>query len=167
MHQKILLIFKSVIPTGDLALFNRHTRTLVGKFARVTDPKFQGNLKVSNGKNYLHPKKSPIFLNWSPSFWTSHRWGRKKWVLPDFISTSPTIQSETWLKRLERDFSLIHCQSMFNSDRANQFATPFFEFAKVSPNLVVLNLVARNFYAEALFCALLRPFALFCALSRT
>ena len=45
--------------------------------------------------------------------------------------------------------------------------TPFWEF----PNLVVLNLVVRNFYAEALFCAFcvfssfLRPFAnsLFCA----
>ena len=35
------------------------------------------------------------------------------------------------------------------------------------PNLVVLNLVICNFYAEALFCALLRPFALFCALLRT
>ena len=34
--------FKSVIPTGDLVLFSRHTGTLVGKFARVTDPKFRG-----------------------------------------------------------------------------------------------------------------------------
>ena len=42
MPPKILLIFKSVIPTGDLALFGRHTGTLVGKFARVTDPKFRG-----------------------------------------------------------------------------------------------------------------------------
>ena len=33
-----LLIFKSVIQMGDLALFSRHTRTLVGKFARTTDP---------------------------------------------------------------------------------------------------------------------------------
>ena len=40
--QNNLLIFKSVIPTGDLALFSRHTRTLVGKFARITDPKFRG-----------------------------------------------------------------------------------------------------------------------------
>ena len=39
---KILLIFKSVIPTGDLALFSRHTGTLVGKFAGITDPKFRG-----------------------------------------------------------------------------------------------------------------------------
>ena len=30
------------------------------------------------------------------------------------------------------------------------------------PNLVVLNLVVCNFYAEALFCTLLRPLALFC-----
>ena len=30
-----------------------------------------------------------------------------------------------------------------------------------SPNLVVSNLVVWNFYTEALFCALLRPFALF------
>ena len=37
---KILLIFRSVIPTGALALFSRHKGTLVGKFARVTDPKF-------------------------------------------------------------------------------------------------------------------------------
>ena len=34
--------FKLVIPTGDLASFSRHTGTLVGKFARVTDPKFRG-----------------------------------------------------------------------------------------------------------------------------
>ena len=33
--------FKSVIPSGDLALFSGHTGTLVGKFARITDPKFQ------------------------------------------------------------------------------------------------------------------------------
>ena len=33
------------------------------------------------------------------------------------------------------------------------------------PNLVVSNLVVCNFYAEALFCALLRPFALFCGLA--
>ena len=35
------------------------------------------------------------------------------------------------------------------------------------PSRVVLNLVVCNFYAEALFCALLRPFAPFCALLRT
>ena len=34
------------------------------------------------------------------------------------------------------------------------------------PNLVVSNLVVCNFYADALFCALLRPFAPFCALLR-
>ena len=34
--------FKSVIPTGALALFSRHEGTLVGKFARITDPKFSG-----------------------------------------------------------------------------------------------------------------------------
>ena len=33
------------------------------------------------------------------------------------------------------------------------------------PNLVVSNPVVFNFYAEALFCALLRPFELFCALA--
>ena len=33
------------------------------------------------------------------------------------------------------------------------------------PNLVVLNLVVCNIYAEPLFCALLRPFALFCGLA--
>ena len=32
------------------------------------------------------------------------------------------------------------------------------------PNLVVLNLVVCNFYADALFCALWRSFAPFCAL---
>ena len=42
MPPKILGIFQSVIPTGDLALFSRHTRTLVGKFARIADPKFRG-----------------------------------------------------------------------------------------------------------------------------
>ena len=36
----------------------------------------------------------------------------------------------------------------------------FWEF----PNLVVSNLVVCIFYAEALFCALLHPLALFCAL---
>ena len=40
---KILLILKSVIPTGDLVLFSRHTGTLVGKFARLTYLKFRGN----------------------------------------------------------------------------------------------------------------------------
>ena len=40
--QKIHLICKSVIPTGALALFSRHKGTLVGKFARITDPKFRG-----------------------------------------------------------------------------------------------------------------------------
>ena len=39
---KILLISKSVIPLGALALFSTHKGTLVGKFARVTDPKFRG-----------------------------------------------------------------------------------------------------------------------------
>ena len=33
--------FKSVVPTRDLALFSRHTGTLVGKFTRITDPKFR------------------------------------------------------------------------------------------------------------------------------
>ena len=33
------------------------------------------------------------------------------------------------------------------------------------PNLVVLNLVVCKFYAKTLFCALLRPFALFCELA--
>ena len=32
--------------------------------------------------------------------------------------------------------------------------------------MVVSNLIVRNFYAEALFCALLRAFAPFCALSK-
>ena len=40
MPQKILLILKSVIPTGALALFSRQKGTLVGKFARIIDPKF-------------------------------------------------------------------------------------------------------------------------------
>ena len=40
---------------------------------------------------------------------------------------------------------------------------PCWEF----PNLVVSNLVVCNFCAEALVCAFLRPFALFCALLRT
>ena len=62
MLQKSLLIFKSVIPTGDLALFSRHTRTLVGKFARFTDLNFE-EFEVGNGKNYLHPQKSPIFFS--------------------------------------------------------------------------------------------------------
>ena len=35
------------------------------------------------------------------------------------------------------------------------------------PNLVVSNLVVSNFYAEALFCALLRSVAPFCALLRS
>ena len=44
MPPKIVLIFKSVIPMGDLALFSRHAGTLVGvtKFARITDFKFRG-----------------------------------------------------------------------------------------------------------------------------
>ena len=42
MPPVFFLIFKSVIPTGDLALFSRHARTFVGKFARITDPKFRG-----------------------------------------------------------------------------------------------------------------------------
>ena len=33
--------------------------------------------------------------------------------------------------------------------------------------MVVSSLVVCNVYAEALFCALLRPFALFCALLQT
>ena len=33
--------------------------------------------------------------------------------------------------------------------------------------MVVSNLAVCNFYAEALFCALLRPFVLFCALLRS
>ena len=33
-----------------------------------------------------------------------------------------------------------------------------------SPNVVVSNLVVCNFYTEALFCAPLRPFVLFCGL---
>ena len=45
--------FKSVIPTGDLALFSRHTGTLVGKFARSEIPKL-----VAVSKNDLHPQKS-------------------------------------------------------------------------------------------------------------
>ena len=35
------------------------------------------------------------------------------------------------------------------------------------PSLVASNLVVCKFCAEALFCALLRPFAPFCALLRT
>ena len=36
----IPLVFKSVIPTADLAIyFSRHTGSFVGKFARITDPK--------------------------------------------------------------------------------------------------------------------------------
>ena len=35
------------------------------------------------------------------------------------------------------------------------------------PNLLVLNLVVCNFYTNVLFGALMRPFALFCALLRT
>ena len=51
---KMLLIFKSVIPMGELVLFSRHAGALVGKFARITDPKFQG-IEVSNG----NPPKIP------------------------------------------------------------------------------------------------------------
>ena len=40
----------------------------------------------------------------------------------------------------------------------------FFQKSKGWRVRVVSNLVVCNFYAEALFCALLRPFALFCAL---
>ena len=43
------------------------------------------------------------------------------------------------------------------------FALEFWEF----PNLVVSNLVVCTFYAEALFCALLRSFASFCTLLRS
>ena len=46
---------------GDLALFSRPTGTLVGNIARVTDPNSE-EFEVSNGKNYLHPDKSPEFL---------------------------------------------------------------------------------------------------------
>ena len=38
----IHLIFKSVIPTRDRALFSRHAGTFVDKFARITDPIFRG-----------------------------------------------------------------------------------------------------------------------------
>ena len=44
---------------------------------------------------------------------------------------------------------------------------PFARFSRSSPNLVVSNLVVCNSYAEALFCALLHPFVLFCGLLRT
>ena len=46
---------------------------------------------------------------------------------------------------------------------AQRFSDPslLWEF----PNLVVSNLVVCNFCAEALFCTLLRPFALFCRLA--
>ena len=60
--KKILLIFKSVIPTGDLALFSRHTGSLVGKFAELPIRNSE-EFEVGNGKkNYLHPQKSPVFF---------------------------------------------------------------------------------------------------------
>ena len=55
--QNLLILGRSFRPTGDLALFSRHTGTLVGKFARITNPKFRG-IWSDNVKNCLHPKTS-------------------------------------------------------------------------------------------------------------
>ena len=63
MPPKILLNFKSVIPTGDLALFRRHTGTLVGKFARITDPKFRGIWSRQRQKLPTSPKIPSIFYS--------------------------------------------------------------------------------------------------------
>ena len=54
--------FQSFIATGELALFGRHTGTLVGKFASITDSGIIEEFEVGSGKNYLHPKKSPVFF---------------------------------------------------------------------------------------------------------
>ena len=62
MPPKILLILKSVIPTGALALFSRHKGTLVGKFAKLPIQNSE-EFEVGNGKNYLHPKKSLVFFS--------------------------------------------------------------------------------------------------------
>ena len=56
------------------------------------------------------------------------------------------------------------------SSPANPLFEPLIEYLGSwweFPNLAVLKLVVCSFYVEALFCALLRPFALFCTLLRT
>ena len=50
MPQKFVSIFKSVIPTGDLALFSRHAGPLVGRFARITLSEILRNLKSATVK---------------------------------------------------------------------------------------------------------------------
>ena len=59
---KTHLIFKSVIPMGDLALFSRYTGTLVGKNLPETPVRNSKEFEVGNGKNYLHPKQIPSIL---------------------------------------------------------------------------------------------------------
>ena len=62
--------FKSVIPTGDLALFSRRTGTLVGKFARVYRSEIPRNLKSATVK-LPTSQKSPVF------FTRSGQWARR------------------------------------------------------------------------------------------
>ena len=57
---KVLLIFKSVIPTGDLALFSRHTVTLVSKFAELPIPNSE-EFEVGNGKQLASSKPTTEF----------------------------------------------------------------------------------------------------------
>ena len=52
------LIFKSVIPTGALALFSRHKGTLPGNLTELPIRNSE-EFEVGNGKKYLHPKKIP------------------------------------------------------------------------------------------------------------
>ena len=39
----------------QVTTFSRHTKTLVGKFGKITDPKSE-DFEVGNGKNYRHPQ---------------------------------------------------------------------------------------------------------------
>ena len=61
MPQKILLILKSVIPTGALALFSRHKGTLVGNLPELPIQNSE-EFEVGNGNNYLHAKTPQHFL---------------------------------------------------------------------------------------------------------
>ena len=68
-----------------------------------------------------------------------------------------------------RKIALQHCKKMGFKKAA--LSCCFLRMSAEFPNLVVSDLVVCNFYAEALFCALLHSFALFfcvcCALLQT
>ena len=50
---------------------NRHTKTLVGTFGKMIKKKqIREEFEVGNGKNYLHPRKSPAFFSRSEKIWS-------------------------------------------------------------------------------------------------